>query len=62
MQRAVALLAQSLLMLAFAASWPMYLSKSWSAIDRYTHVHAFSGTLWLLAPVVQRLLDLRKGR
>jgi len=62
MQRTVAILSLSLLLLASVAFWPMYLSKSWSAIDRYTHVHAFFGTWWLPALIARRRLDLRKGR
>ena len=62
MQRTVALLGLSLLLLASVAFWPMYLSKNWSAVDRYTHVHAFFGTLWLLVLVAQPLLVLRGSR
>ncbi len=40
----------------------MYLSKNWSAIDRYTHAHAFLGTLWLVILILQPLLILRGYR
>ncbi|MEO8506201.1 MAG: hypothetical protein ABI593_01070 [Betaproteobacteria bacterium] len=62
MPRTVALLALSLLLLASMAFWPMYLSRSWSAIDRYTHTHALLGSLWLLVLVIQPLLILRGCR
>lgn len=59
MPRSVAILAFGLLLLAVAAFWPMYLSKSWAAIDRYTHAHAALGTLWMLILVLQPVLILR---
>jgi hypothetical protein len=62
MHRSVALLTPSLLLLASAAFWPLYLSKNWSAIDRYTHAHAFFGTLWLLVLIAQPLLILHGYR
>ena len=62
MHRSVALLTLSLLLLASVAFWPLYLSKNWAAIDRYTHAHAFFGTLWLLVLIVQPLLILRGHR
>ena len=40
----------------------MYLSKDWSAIDRYTHSHALFGTLWLVILVLQPALILRGYR
>jgi hypothetical protein len=62
MPRSVALFAFGLLLLAAAAFWPMYLSKTWAAIDRYTHVHAVLGTLWMLILVFQPVLVLRGYR
>ena len=62
MHRSVALLTLSLLLLAAAAFWPLYLSKTWSAIDRYTHAHAIFGTLWLFVLIAQPLLILRGHR
>jgi hypothetical protein len=59
MPRSVALFAFGLLLLAAAAFWPLHLSKSWAAIDRYTHAHALLGTLWMLLLVVQPLFILR---
>lgn len=50
------LLSFALLVFAAAAFWPMYLSQNWAAIDRYTHVHAAFGTLWMLILVVQPVL------
>lgn len=58
MPRSIALFASGLLLLAAAAFWPMYLSKSWAGIDRYTHVHAALGTLWMLVLVLQPVLIL----
>jgi len=49
-------------MLASVAFWPLYLSKGWSTIDRYTHAHAFFGTLWLFVLIAQPLLILRGHR
>ena len=31
--------------LVIAAFWPLYLSKSFSAIDRYSHLHAIIAAL-----------------
>ena len=62
MPRSVALFSFALLLLAPVAFWPMYLSKNWSAIDRYTHTHAVLGTLWLVILVVQPLLVIRGYR
>ena len=58
MPRYVALFSFGLLLLASVAFWPMYLSKNWAAIDRYTHAHALLGTLWLLVLLVQPILML----
>ncbi len=62
MPRSVALFSFGLLLLAAAAFWPMYLSKSWAAIDRYTHAHAVLGTLWMLILIFQPVLILRGYR
>jgi hypothetical protein len=62
MPRAIAVSTLALLLLAAMAFWPPYLSKSWSSIDRYTHVHAFLGTAWLLILIAQPLLILRGYR
>ena len=56
MTSTVAFSALSLLIMAPIAFWPMYVSKSWSGIDRYTHAHALLGTLWVLVLIVQPLL------
>lgn len=62
MSRSVALFTFGLLLLASVAFWPMYLSKNWSTIDRYTHAHAFLGTLWLVILITQPVLILRGYR
>jgi len=62
MASTVGFLSLSLLILASIAFWPLYLTKSWSAIDRYTHAHALLGTLWLLVLIVQPLLIARGYR
>jgi hypothetical protein len=41
--------------LVVLAFWPMYLSRPFSQIDRYTHLHAIAGTLWLGLLIVQPL-------
>jgi hypothetical protein len=56
MPRSAAVFAFGLLLLAASAFWPLYLSKSWSAIDRYTHIHAVLGTLWMFSLVAQPML------
>lgn len=62
MPRHVALFAIGLLLLAVPAFWPLYLSKGWAAVDRYTHAHAALGTLWMFFLVVQPALVLRHHR
>lgn len=62
MLKSAALFTFGMLLLAIAAFWPMYLSKSWAAIDRYTHAHAVLGTLWMLILVVQPVLIHRGYR
>jgi hypothetical protein len=44
-----------LLALALGAFWPMYLSKPFVALDRYTHAHAAIGLAWMLLLVAQPL-------
>ncbi len=39
--------------LAVLAFWPMYLSRPFTGTDRYTHLHAIAGTLWLCLLIVQ---------
>jgi len=38
------------------AFWPMYLSRPFPDIDRYTHFHALAGTLWLAVLIIQPIL------
>ncbi|MBP9824041.1 MAG: hypothetical protein KBF21_07455, partial [Thermoanaerobaculia bacterium] len=59
MPRSIALFTFALLLLALVAFWPMYLSKDWAAIDRYTHAHALFGTMWMLVLIFQPVLILR---
>jgi hypothetical protein len=59
MPKNIARFALGLLLLAGVAFWPLYLSKSWSAIDRYTHAHAALGTIWMLMLVAQPVFVLR---
>ena len=56
MPRSIAIFAFGMTLLSAAAFWPLYLSKSWASIDRYTHAHAVLGTLWMLILVVQPVL------
>ena len=49
-----------LLALALGAFWPMYLSKPFAALDRYTHAHAAVGLAWMLLLVAQPLA-IRRG-
>lgn len=62
MPRSVVLFAFGMLLLAATAFWPLYLSKNWAAIDRYTHAHAVLGTLWMLILVAQPVLIIRGHR
>lgn len=41
--------------LVIAAFWPLYLSKSFSTIDRYSHLHAIFGSVWLVLLMLQPL-------
>ena len=38
------------------AFWPMYLSRPFASIDRYTHLHAIAGSLWLALLIAQPAL------
>jgi hypothetical protein len=49
---AIAAAAVPLVVLAF---WPLYFSRPLAEVDRYTHLHAIAGSLWLLLLVVQPL-------
>ena len=62
MTRSAAVLTFGLLLLAFVAFWPMYLSKNWVSIDHYTHAHALLGTLWLVILILQPVLVFRGYR
>jgi hypothetical protein len=41
------------LMLAFVAFWPTYVSVAPSASTAYTHLHAFTATLWMALLIAQ---------
>jgi len=41
--------------LGVLAFWPLYLSRPFASTDRYTHLHAVAGTLWLGLLIVQPL-------
>lgn len=38
------------------AFWPQYLSRPFASVDRYTHLHAIAGTLWLGLLIAQPAL------
>ena len=56
----IAVLTGLLLALGLGAFWPMYLSKPFAALDRYTHAHAAMGLAWMLLLVAQPLA-MRRG-
>jgi hypothetical protein len=35
------------------AFWPLYLSRPFAEVDRYTHFHAITGTLWMVLLIAQ---------
>jgi len=39
--------------LIIVAFWPLYLSRPFASIDRYTHLHAAAGSLWFLLLIAQ---------
>ncbi|MFS8085205.1 MAG: hypothetical protein ACMG6H_06210, partial [Acidobacteriota bacterium] len=39
--------------LVVLAFWPLYLSRPFAAVDRYTHLHAVAGSLWLALLIAQ---------
>ena len=41
--------------LVILAFWPLYFSRPFGDADRYTHLHAIAGSLWLLLLIVQPL-------
>jgi hypothetical protein len=50
-----------LLLVALVAFWPSYLSQRFAVFSSYTHLHAFTATLWMLMLIAQPLL-VRRGR
>jgi hypothetical protein len=39
--------------LVVLAFWPLYLARPFASIDRYTHLHAAAGSLWLAMLIAQ---------
>ena len=39
--------------LVVLAFWPLYLSRPFTSVDRYTHLHAAAGSLWLVLLIAQ---------
>jgi hypothetical protein len=39
--------------LVVMAFWPLYLSRPFASVDRYTHLHAAAGSLWLALLIAQ---------
>lgn len=44
------------IVLVVLAFWPMYLSRPFASVDRYTHLHAVAGSLWLALLIAQPAL------
>jgi hypothetical protein len=55
MTKLAALAAAAAIPLVILAFWPLYLSRPFADVDRYTHLHAMAGSLWLLLLIVQPL-------
>ena len=55
MTRIASIIAAASVPLVILAFWPMYLSRPFVSTDRYTHLHAIAGTLWLGLLIVQPL-------
>jgi hypothetical protein len=53
MTKAASVLLAGSVPLVVLAFWPMYLSRPFAASDRYTHLHAIAGSLWLALLIVQ---------
>ena len=53
MTKSASILIAALVPLVVLAFWPMYLSRPLSSSDRYTHLHALAGTLWLAMLIAQ---------
>ncbi len=60
MPRALASASLLLVGLTLFAFWPTYLGKSFAGIDRYTHLHAALGALWLALVLAQASLMARR--
>lgn len=55
MTKPASILIAALVPLVVLAFWPMYLSRPLTSSDRYTHLHALAGTLWLAMLIAQPL-------
>jgi hypothetical protein len=53
MARYASLILLGAIPLVVLAFWPLYLSRPFTAVDRYTHLHAVAGTLWLVMLIAQ---------
>ena len=53
MAKTASLVMAASLPLVVLAFWPLYLSRPFVEVDRYTHFHAAAGTLWLALLVAQ---------
>jgi hypothetical protein len=53
MTRAAGIIATISVPLVILAFWPMYLSRPFADTDRFTHLHAIAGALWLGLLIVQ---------
>src|ERR1051326_3093696 len=42
--------------LVVLAFWPLYLSRPFASVDRFTHLHAVAGSLWLALLIAQPAL------
>jgi hypothetical protein len=42
--------------LVILAFWPLYLSRPFASVDRFTHLHAVAGSLWLALLIAQPAL------
>lgn len=60
MPRITGMLVGLLLVLALFAFWPLYLSRPFAEVDRYTHFHAAVALAWMLLLLVQPWLVRRR--
>lgn len=53
MAKMASLVLASCVPLVALAFWPLYLARPFASVDRYTHLHAVVGSLWLVLLIVQ---------